>query len=149
MAEDGRVRRRWVFPQPDALLLQGRGVLFQPSVFWRRRLHARIGLLDESFRFCMDQDLFARMAAAGIVPRLVKRFLSAYRKHDLTKTATIGDVGRSEQARIRDRAPVGLLAEIDARPTGIVARAERFFWHKLALPFPPYARGSNIHLLFD
>ena len=141
MSAEGRVRRRWVFGQPTAGQLRSRSILFQPSVFWRRELFGRIGYLDESFQFCMDQEYFARMAEHGVVPKLVPKFLAAYRKHDETKTSTIAAVGEQESNRIAQR----FVTEPSHHPEAPASVALRFVWHKLLLPIPPYRRGSNLH----
>lgn len=141
MSQEGRVRRRWVFGQPTAAELRSRSLLFQPSVFWRRRLFDRIGFLDESFRFCMDQDYFTRMAEHGIVPRLVRSFLSAYRKHEQTKTNLIGDVGSAESRVIEARRPAHEPSETES----MRSRALRFLLHKATIMVPPYRRGSDVH----
>jgi glycosyltransferase involved in cell wall biosynthesis len=144
MSAEGRVRRRWVFGQPSADRLRFRSILFQPSVFWRRSVMDRIGLLDESFRFCMDQDFFTRMAEHGIVPRLLPRFLAAYRSHPLTKTSTLADVCADESARISGRRG----SDARAVSESVSSRACRLFWHKLMIGLPPYRRGLDIHALF-
>jgi glycosyltransferase involved in cell wall biosynthesis len=144
MSAQGQVRRRWVFGQPSAGRLRSRSILFQPSVFWRRSLFNRIGYLDESFRFCMDQDYFTRMAEHGVVPRLVPRFLSAYRQHCETKTSLLAAVGAEESQRITRRQNPSAPLE----PETLQSKALRFFWHKLAIWSPPYRRGLDVHALY-
>lgn len=144
MSDHGRVRRRWVFGQPTAAGLRSRSLLFQPSVFWRRSLLDQIGLLDESFRLCMDQDYFTRMAEHGVVPRLVPRFLAAYRAHHETKTNLLGQVGADESQRIMRRQGLNFIVE----PESIGSKALRLFWHKLTILTPPFARGSDVHALY-
>lgn len=145
MSEHGRVRRRWVFGQPTANQLRSRSILFQPSVFWRRSLFDRIGYLDESFRFCMDQDYFARMAEHGVVPRVVRQFLSAYRRHGETKTNLLGPVGAEESRRIVQRQNPA----IPPAPETLQSKALRFFWHKLTILSPPYRRGLDVHASYQ
>ena len=143
MSEEGLVRRRWVFPEPTASILRSRSVLMQPSVFWRRHVFDRIGLFDESFRLCMDQEFFARMAGSGIVPRLVRRFLSAYRKHANTKTNLGGGLGEQEFRRIVcEQSPSGQDARWRIRSSVL-----RVVLHKATAFVPPYARGTDIHRL--
>lgn len=144
MSESGRVSRRWVFTQPSMQVLLSSSVLFQPSVFWRRSVLDRIGLLDESYKLCMDQEYFARMAAHGIVPKLVARFLAAYRRHSSTKTSLDPSGGARESSAVAHRySPAAVRTR---RPLKDVAL--RFFWHKAASMLPPYARGMNVHLLY-
>jgi glycosyltransferase involved in cell wall biosynthesis len=144
MSEPGRVLRRWAFPQPTAELLCQSSILFQPSVFWRRSVIDRIGLLDESYSLCLDQEYFARMAANGIVPRLVPRFLAAYRRHPATKTGLDPARGAREARTIALK-----YGRTASRPrTQFRTIAVRFFWHKLAIGLPPFARGTRIHDLY-
>jgi glycosyltransferase involved in cell wall biosynthesis len=143
MSTEGRVRRRWVFPAPTASILRSQSVLMQPSVFWRRTVFDRVGFFDESFRLCMDQEFFARMAARGIVPRLVRKYLSAYRKHANTKTNLGGALGEQEFHRIvREQPSRGQDALWSAR-----SKVLRFALHKATAFLPPYARGTDIHRL--
>src|SRR4051794_31220679 len=52
-------------------------VMQQPT-FWRRHVHARIGLFDESFHFVMDAEYWIRAGDAGLrlvhLPRTLARF---------------------------------------------------------------------------
>jgi len=52
-------------------------VIPQQAAFWRRRAYEGVGGIDPDFHFCMDYDLFLRIAEAGRVrhlPRLMARF---------------------------------------------------------------------------
>ena len=144
MSERGQVRRRWVFAQPSASALRASSVLFQPAVFWRRSVVDRIGPLDPSFQFCMDQEYFARMAGHGIVPRLVPRFLAACRKHASTKTSTIGSIGDQESRIIWDREGH---AAIDWQ-WRLKTRMLRALLEKVTAMTPPLARGTSVHRMY-
>ena len=103
----------------------------------------RIGFFDESFRLCMDQEFFARMAGCGIVPQLVRRYLSAYRRHAKTKTNLGGALGEQEFRRIvREQPPHGHDPVWSFR-----SKVLRFALHKATAFLPPYARGTDIHRL--
>ena len=146
MSEQGRVRRRWVHAQPTARVLRSEGLLFQPAVFWRRRLHNTFGFLDESFRFTMDREWFARLAAGGVVPRLLPRCLAAYRVHAATKTSMIGDVGAFESERV-----LKMHGNSKSRPARVSWdwRARNRAWQitleKLGQVLPPWWRGRDVH----
>lgn len=146
MSEQGRVRRRWVHAQPTARVLCSESLLFQPAVFWRRRLHDAFGFLDESFRFTMDREWFARLASGGVVPRLLPRCLAAYRAHSATKTSMNGDVGALEAERVlvmHGKSGTGF----DRVSSGWRARnrAWKLALEKVGQAFPPWWRGRDVH----
>jgi len=60
----------------------------QPSVFWRRRLHEWVGLLDESWHYCMDFEFWLRLLSHNQRPHVVEDELAAYRLHDQSKTCS-------------------------------------------------------------
>lgn len=91
--------------------------LHQPSIFWRRELTEKIGLLDESLHLIMDFDYWWRMAQHCDFHN-VDRVLSSIHRHAATKT---GDDHREYHAQ--------RLAYID-RQRRRLSRTERL---KLAL----------------
>jgi GT2 family glycosyltransferase len=58
----------------------------QPTVFFRRRLLEACGLLDESYHFIFDFELFFRFAARGRIRKL-ERTQAFYRIHAAAKTS--------------------------------------------------------------
>ena len=58
----------------------------QPTVFFRRRLLEACGLLDESYHFIFDFELFFRFAARGKIRKL-ERTQAFYRIHAAAKTS--------------------------------------------------------------
>jgi glycosyltransferase involved in cell wall biosynthesis len=62
--------RRLIFSNPN--------VIYQPTVFWRRSLLEKVGLLDEDLQFAMDFDLWLRMAKVGEF-KLIPEVLATYR----------------------------------------------------------------------
>ena len=60
--------------------------LCQPAVFFRRSAVERVGLLDESLNYCMDYDLWLRMAQAGCRFAHLRERLAGSRLHQDTKT---------------------------------------------------------------
>jgi glycosyltransferase involved in cell wall biosynthesis len=76
-------------------LVQGLDYVLQPSTFFLRRAWEECGGLDEGLRFCMDWDLFLRIAAR--YPAVViNDFLSSSREHDATKTRQ-GGLSRAQE----------------------------------------------------
>jgi glycosyltransferase involved in cell wall biosynthesis len=56
----------------------------QVATFFDRALFDELGMINESFDYCMDADLLLRFTRK-YPPLIVESYLSAYRKHDLTK----------------------------------------------------------------
>jgi hypothetical protein len=66
-------------------LSHGADFILQPSTFFLRQAWQRVGGLDEQLRFCMDWDIFIRIAA--LYPCvLVNEFLGVSREYEETKT---------------------------------------------------------------
>lgn len=75
----------------------------QPSMFWRRRVHEKIGYLREDLHLTMDLELWLRFARAGLKVAHVRRCWSGMRCHDSQKVFTQHDAIRSENAELRQQ----------------------------------------------
>jgi glycosyltransferase involved in cell wall biosynthesis len=64
------------------------GYMAQPSVFFRADAYRRAGGVDRTLGFCMDYDLWARLAVTGARFARISTDLSGNRWHDDTKTAS-------------------------------------------------------------
>jgi glycosyltransferase involved in cell wall biosynthesis len=64
----------------------GRFVPLQPTVFWRKEVTERVGLLDEKLHYCMDVDFFAKAVKHGFCFARIPSILGAFRVHDQSKT---------------------------------------------------------------
>lgn len=56
----------------------------QPSTFWRKTLMDKVGPVNESYRYCMDYDLWLRFMKES-PPYIIHRPLSAFRIHAASK----------------------------------------------------------------
>jgi hypothetical protein len=74
----------------------------QPAAFIRRRALERVGGLDESLRFCMDYDLWLRIALRGRI-EYVPRVWARFRVHPASKGSTLQALRWSETAAILSR----------------------------------------------
>lgn len=74
--------------------------IYQPASFWTRDLYLKVGGIDNSFQFCMDNDLFIRFVRAGARFKFLRRFLVSFRVHEDSKTSTIRQVSQQERERI-------------------------------------------------
>ena len=97
------IRKIYSFPQNFSSILYGGQCFMQMSSFWRRDAYESVGGLDTSLKYCLDYDLFLRLARRRL-PGGVDAILSAVRIHDQSKSETISKtVGLTESAVVRDR----------------------------------------------
>ena len=83
--EAGRVIERYPTEPFDPARLGQTCFICQPTVFLRRDVVERLGYLDESRRYCMDYDLWIRLARVSRFVYLAE-YLAHTRVHAETKT---------------------------------------------------------------
>jgi len=85
----------------ETFLYEG-GNVNQAGAFWTRDIYTRVGGMDPTFRFALDNDFVLRAAEVG---RLVhhRGIVAEFRIHAASKTSTIWSVGLAEWERIRRR----------------------------------------------
>lgn len=66
-------------------------VIFGPTTFFSRMIYERVGKIDESLHYIMDNDLWYRFMVAGIKQRRINCFCWGFRMHEESKTAQFGD----------------------------------------------------------
>ena len=81
-------------------LFYGRQLSSQPAVFFRRSVLERIGYLDETLDFCMDQEFWVRAASKGMRFRLTKKLFAVTRVHRGAKTSRLQEVLHGEHKAI-------------------------------------------------
>ena len=79
--KNGKLRRFSL----NQLLIEN--AISQPSTFWRKALMDRVGYLDESLHYSMDQEYWARMEVDSHL-HLIKEFLAEFRFTSDTKTGS-------------------------------------------------------------
>jgi len=84
-----------------SMLLWGSGFA-QSSAFWNRRMLDCVGEIDPRLQFCFDYELFLRFAGV-CAPLRLDAYLSAFREHSESKSATLGDVHHRELEEVRAR----------------------------------------------
>lgn len=90
---------KYVRPSYKALLAEGM-VLANQAAFWRRDLHTRIGLLDESLHYGFDYEWFLRVLRETNQAVHLPYCFGALRYHDATKTSRSQYLFDSEFRRI-------------------------------------------------
>jgi glycosyltransferase involved in cell wall biosynthesis len=90
--ENGRVIGRFPAAQTDYKRLR-RGYVHIPqqAAFWRADLWKKVGLLDPSFYFAMDYDLWVRLARISSLEYLPGRIWANFRLHAQGKTIAADD----------------------------------------------------------
>jgi glycosyltransferase involved in cell wall biosynthesis len=83
--ERGRVIERYLTEPFDMTRLAMTCFICQPTVFLRREVVERVGFLDESRRYCMDYDLWIRVARVSSFLH-VPDYLATTRVHPETVT---------------------------------------------------------------
>ena len=93
----------------------------QMSAFWSRSLYNAVGGMDRSLRFCMDYDLFIRMAERSS-PRRIGRTVGNFRVHGNSKTKNLEALRVSEDLIVHER-------YCAVKPSsGIAFRLVRYFY---------------------
>jgi len=77
--------------------------LFNQCMVVRQQVFEHIGLINESYRHCMDYDLFWRMVMAGCQFQFVSGMGAYFRHHQLSKGSTQNDVADQEFWQIYKR----------------------------------------------
>lgn len=93
----------------------------QMSAYWSRELYHSVGGVDRSLRFCMDYDLFVRMAMKS-APKRIKGDIGNFRLHGESKTSTMETVRLAEDKLVHDR----YCSIKPSRP--LAFRLARHFW---------------------
>lgn len=104
--EAGRfLRKGFVNAKPETLLatLQYQVGIVQPGVFWRRRVFEQLGGPSEEFEYCMDYELWVRMASRGFRWRHLPRVLAHHRWWGGMKTSSRRDLSLREHFKVCDR----------------------------------------------
>jgi glycosyltransferase involved in cell wall biosynthesis len=112
------------------------GYLAQPSAYFRRTKYDAVGGINKSLRFCMDYDLWCRLALADLKFAAVEDDISGNRWHEGTKTSS---------------QHLNLLAEVCATQTRLFGKVSVYYAQNLSDSLFHLIRGSHYdskHSLF-
>jgi glycosyltransferase involved in cell wall biosynthesis len=76
----------FMLPQKKWYARKGIYYIAQPSLFWRRSVLDKIGLLREEFHSSMDQEFMIRMFENNLKIGQVNKILAGFRLHETSKT---------------------------------------------------------------
>ena len=77
--------------------------IVQPGVFWRRNVFEALGGPSEEYEYCMDYELWVRMATSGLKWSYLPKVLAHHRWWDGMKTSSRRDLSLLEHFRVCDR----------------------------------------------
>jgi glycosyltransferase involved in cell wall biosynthesis len=117
---DGRRETRRVIPR-ELRQLDLYDPIHQPSCFWRREWHERVGGLREDLHYGMDWDLWIRLARTGARFSITDELLSVYCVTGVNKSSTGGERRNREMYRI-------LREQHDPEGRILVELAYRLLW---------------------
>ena len=101
--EEGRVLERYPTESFNPDRLRETCFICQPTVFLRREAVERAGYLDELLRYCMDYDLWIRLARAGKILSHTAHYLASTRLHADAKTLDQRGQAHAEILRVTYR----------------------------------------------
>lgn len=141
---DGRVVLDPVTPR-DLAQLPIHDPIHQPSCFWRRDWHERVGGLDEDLHFGMDWDLWLKLTRAGARFKTIDDVLSVYVVTGINKTS-VGGARRNREMydllRAYNQGDRRLLTELAYRVLWPLKRMRRYQPHWLNVPISNAARTA-------
>lgn len=111
---DGRVVEIWWGPHWYPVWLQRKNsplVIFGPSTFFSRKIYDEFGPIDEQLHYVMDNDLWFKFMAKGVVQRRINCFCFAFRMHEGSKTAEFGKHKLEEEVHQRLSAEARLIRQ--------------------------------------
>lgn len=82
--------------------MQGKGrfnPIYGPTTFWRRTVYEKLGPIDESLRYTMDVDYWARLTMSGYLQTRVSHYCWGFRMHERSKTAEFCSHEREKEVR--------------------------------------------------
>lgn len=99
------LRKGFVNKNSDQLLdsFQYQVGIVQPGVFWRRRVFEEIGGPSDAFEYCMDYELWVRMASKGYKWKYLPKVLAHHRWWGGMKTSSRRDLSLKEHFKVCDR----------------------------------------------
>lgn len=115
--------------------------IMQPATFFRRKTLQKVGYLDVNLHYCMDWDLWIRLAAISEV-KYISELLACSREYSETKTSTGGE------KRLKEI--VALLQKYSGKssPLGVESYRASTFYTKHANAIYPIRKFAGLYLTY-
>ncbi|MCI9218162.1 MAG: glycosyltransferase [Lachnospiraceae bacterium] len=115
--------------------------IMQPATFFRKETLEKVGYLDVNLHYCMDWDLWIKLAAVSEV-KYIPELLACSREYGETKTSTGGD-RRLEEI-------IGLLRKYSGKekPLGVESYKASTFYTKHANDIWPIRKFAGLYLTY-
>ena len=115
--------------------------IMQPTTFFKKCYLQQVGYLDEDLQYCMDWDLWIKLAAVSEV-KYIPDLLACSREYGETKTSTGGD------KRLREI--ISLLQKYSGkkRPLGVESYKASTFYTKHANSIWPIKKLAGLYLTY-
>ena len=69
----------------------------QPSWFWKKTIHDRVGLFDDTLRCTADADFMRRLVVQGLHGKLIRTTLAKFMLRDTSISSQLGDTYERER----------------------------------------------------
>ena len=115
--------------------------IMQPATFFKRETLQKVGYLDVNLHYCMDWDLWIKLAAVSEV-KYIPELLACSREYGDTKTSTGGD------KRLKEI--IGLLQKYSGKenPLGVASYKASTFYTKYAHDIWPIRKFAGLYLTY-
>ena len=115
--------------------------IMQPATFFKRETLQKVGYLDVNLHYCMDWDLWIKLAAVSEV-KYIPELLACSREYGDTKTSTGGD------KRLKEI--IGLLQKYSGKenPLGVASYKASTFYTKYANGIWPIGKFVGLYLTY-
>jgi glycosyltransferase involved in cell wall biosynthesis len=121
--EQDRLLRYWRLPRHFDYINCRWDFIPQEACFWRRAVMEEVGGIDDSYRFAVDYDLFARMMKQGKHFVHLGEFFAVFREHPRSKTsANWESTGAPEMVRVREQ------YGFEVKPHQMIPAALHYAW---------------------
>ena len=115
--------------------------IMQPATFFRKEMLHKVGYLDENLHYCMDWDLWIKLAAVSEV-KYIHELLACSREYEKTKTSTGGE------RRLKEITSLLQKYSQKKEPLGVASYKASTFYTKHANDIWPIRKFAGMYLKY-